>query len=129
MGNETVDVLAYNDIKELLNSYGDFHDSSILCLIQNFQEKRLEIHIDNLFSGLESNLIQPGIIIFEKVEYLFCNIPYVGGDVRIEGVELFRTKDGFKLKFELTTTEWMDSEEFKIIKVDVITSQMSIQRC
>jgi hypothetical protein len=127
MDGKTKKINSYSEAKDFLDFYGDFHDCIIECLVQNFAEKRLEMHIDNLFSGLESNKSQPGAIIFEQIEYLACQIPYVGGEVRIEGVEVFEAEDGFKLEFDLTTTEWMDSEEFKTIKTGVEARQMSVR--
>lgn len=124
MRKKAMQAHSYNEARNLLDSYGDFHDCSIVCLIQDFAQKRVEIHIDNVFGGLESHSIQPGAIVFEQIEYLSCQIPYVGGKVRIEGVEVFEDENGFILKFELTTTEWMDSEEFKIIKADVKAKQI-----
>ena len=128
--NEKIDkVCSYDEAKEFLDHYGDFHDCIIKCLTQNFFEKRLEIQIDDLFSGIELDKIQPGILVFEQIEYLACQTPYVGGQIRIEGAELIKSeKGGLKLEFDLTTTEWVDSEEFKAIKVGVEAKKIFIRK-
>ncbi len=114
MAKEVTQACTYDGIRKLLDSYGDFHDCFIMCLIQDFAKKRVEIHIDNIFSGLITGNTQPGAIILEQVEYIFCSIAYIGGEIRIEGLKLLEAEDEFILNFELTTTEWMNSmDEFR----------------
>lgn len=132
INNITEDLVTINtcsEAKACLGFYGDFHDCRVEYLVQNFTKRRLEIHIENLFDGLVSDEIsQSGVIVFEQVEYLVCQIPYVGGEVYISGIEVSEEEDGLKLDLDVTTTEWMDSEEFKTIQLVVKTQKMLVRK-
>lgn len=127
MGMESKKANNYGEAKRLLDLYGDFHDCSIVCLVQDFSAKRAEIHLDSVSCGLEHPSTRPGALVLEQIEYLVFRIPFVGGEVRIEGVELSEANEGFIVKFDVTTTEWTDSKDFAEIKAEVHARHMCVK--
>lgn len=117
----------FDDAAQVLRVHGDFHDCFIERLVMDYAENRVLLHLDDLWSGVETTPPQPGAVLLNGVDALFCQLPFVGGEVRIEGVELARTTHGFKLSFEVTTTEWIDSEDFKVLRLEVTAREMVLE--
>ncbi|MCB9765958.1 MAG: hypothetical protein H6739_39655 [Alphaproteobacteria bacterium] len=110
----------------LLAEYGGFHDALIERLIQDYARRRVELHVDDVFSGLVTHDVSSGWIRFDGIEHLYCQIPFVGGEVRIEDMEVSPAAVGFTVSFGLTTTEWTDSGEFKTIRLDLTARSLTI---
>ena len=117
----------FDDAAEALRVHGDFHDCFIEKLVMDYAENRVVLHLDDLWSGVAATPPKPGAVLLHGVEALFCQLPFVGGEVRIEGVALTRATVGFKLSFEVTTTEWVDSEDFKVLRLEVTAREMVLE--
>ena len=110
---------SFDEASLLLADFGDFHDATVLRLVLDYAAGQVEVYVDDVFSGLEGQAAQPGVIRIEGVQRIACQIPFVGGQVRIEGVEIQRTEQGLTLDFSLTTTEWLDVEDFCVVRLVV----------
>ena len=113
-------------VSEPLRLHGDFHDCYICKLVVDFAGRRVELHLDDLFSGVESEVVRPGTLHFDEVEWAFCQIPFVGGEVRIEGIDLATSPLGVAVSFQLTTTEWADTPDFKVIRLEITARDVRV---
>lgn len=104
---------------DLRRAYAGFHDAYLLKVVCDYEARRVELFLDDLHAGLETTLVRPGALVFEGVEWSFCQLPFVGGAIRIEGMTVSGSDAGVVTTFELTTTEWTASEDFAVIRLEI----------
>ena len=112
---------------DLFQAHGDFHDCFIERLVIDYTDRRVAIHLDDISAGLVSDGSTSGVVHFGDVESVFCQIPFVGGEVRIDGAQVSETELGLSVCFQLTTTEWMNTVEFEVIRLEIIAKKISLE--
>ncbi|MCP4498949.1 MAG: hypothetical protein GY822_03155 [Deltaproteobacteria bacterium] len=110
----------------VLEHYGDFHDAIILKISSDYSAKPLEIQLDNINAGLHDVLPVPCRIIALDVELQHICIPFIGGVLRIEDLELSKSNHRSKLTFGLATTEWLDTDIFENIELVVESPNITV---
>ena len=121
----------WEQCQQVLNSFGGFHDCFILDVRISLQEQRLMLWLDDLYSALDERPRRepvPGILCFTGIEKLVSHLAFVGGQVRLDGLEL--REKGAWLEFELgvTMTEWIPGPDFAGVGMKVSCREFSVER-
>lgn len=107
------------EAEDMLEACDGLHDATLLSTVTDYSNK----HIDLLLSGLcfarEDQSAQSATLRFEQIDRLIIQVPFIGGEIRVEGVDLRESREGTHWTFDLTTTEWLDSDEFRVIRLEV----------
>ncbi|HEX5750083.1 MAG TPA: hypothetical protein VFZ09_27890 [Archangium sp.] len=117
--------------QQVLDAFGGFHDCFILDVRISFQAQSLTLWIDDLYSALDERPRRepvPGILCFTGIEKLVSHLAFVGGEVRLNGLEL--REKGALLEFELdvTMTEWIAGPDFAGVGMKVSCREFSVEQ-
>lgn len=115
------------EAQELFEHYGGLHDCTITKLVQDYANMCVQIYLDDLYCGLDGMNSCPGVLILEKIDHIFFRVPYVGGEVRIDGIEVDHKKKCIAVRLYLSTTEWTDSDEFKHVDASVTCRSITVE--